>query len=44
VSKIEDVHKEEEEPMSFMVKHYYDEPEDEWILDSGATGAVIYAP
>jgi len=37
VPKVEEVDSEKE--MSFMVKHYYDEePETEWVLDSGATG------
>ena len=28
--------------MSFMVKHYYREPESEWILDSSPTGHMCY--
>ena len=26
-----------EKETSFMVKHYYQKPESEWVLDSGAT-------
>ena len=45
VSKKEDVSKVEEVEMSFMVKHYYEpETEDEWILDSGATGHMCFNP
>ena len=39
-TKTEDVDREEE--ISFMVKHYLDEPVNDWVLDSGATGHMCF--